>query len=111
MLNLLVLLKTKKERGGKKEMMFINGPKTSKVSFISVYEHLNMEKQVFERQCFLCLLSQGSSWLHVGTDQPFKSISIGAASQVWAIARDGAAFYRGSVSPQNPAGQWGKNEN
>lgn len=52
------------------------------------------------------ILSQGSSWLHVGTDQPFKSISVGAASQVWAIARDGSAFYRGSVSPQSPAGQW-----
>ncbi|KAM4525259.1 tectonin beta-propeller repeat-containing protein 1 isoform 2-T2 [Odontesthes bonariensis] len=50
------------------------------------------------------LTPAGSSWLHVGTDQPFKSISIGAASQVWAIARDGSAFYRGSVSPQSPAG-------
>uniref|UniRef100_UPI003AAB4975 tectonin beta-propeller repeat-containing protein 1-like n=1 Tax=Centroberyx gerrardi TaxID=166262 RepID=UPI003AAB4975 len=50
------------------------------------------------------LTPAGSSWLHVGTDQPFKSISIGAANQVWAIARDGSAFYRGSVSPQNPAG-------
>ncbi|TWW81498.1 Tectonin beta-propeller repeat-containing protein 1 [Takifugu flavidus] len=50
------------------------------------------------------LTPAGSSWLHVGTDQPFKSISIGAASQVWAIARDGSAFYRGSVCPQNPAG-------
>ncbi|KAM9715861.1 tectonin beta-propeller repeat-containing protein 1 [Menidia menidia] len=50
------------------------------------------------------LTPAGSSWLHVGTDQPFKSISIGASSQVWAIARDGSAFYRGSVSPQSPAG-------
>ncbi|XP_060757724.1 tectonin beta-propeller repeat-containing protein 1 isoform X2 [Neoarius graeffei] len=47
----------------------------------------------------------GSSWLHVGTDQPFKSISIGGGHQVWAIARDGAVFYRGSVSAQNPAGE------
>ncbi|CAK6964823.1 tectonin beta-propeller repeat-containing protein 1 isoform X1 [Scomber scombrus] len=47
----------------------------------------------------------GSSWLHVGTDQPFKSISIGGANQVWAIAKDGAVFYRGSVSAQNPAGE------
>ncbi|KAM6913664.1 tectonin beta-propeller repeat-containing protein 1 isoform 2-T2 [Lycodopsis pacificus] len=47
----------------------------------------------------------GSSWLHVGTDQPFKSISIGGANQVWAITKDGAVFYRGSVSPQNPAGE------
>lgn len=48
---------------------------------------------------------QGGSWLHVGTDQPFKSISIGGANQVWAIAKDGAVFYRGSVSQQNPAGK------
>ncbi|KAI4904006.1 hypothetical protein NFI96_024223, partial [Prochilodus magdalenae] len=47
----------------------------------------------------------GSSWLHVGTDQPFKSICIGGGHQVWAIARDGAVFYRGSVSSQNPAGE------
>lgn len=53
----------------------------------------------------VCLIPQGSSWLHVGTDQPFKSISIGGANQVWAIAKDGAVFYRGSVSPQNPAGR------
>ncbi|XP_051529764.1 tectonin beta-propeller repeat-containing protein 1 isoform X1 [Myxocyprinus asiaticus] len=50
------------------------------------------------------LTPAGSSWLHVGTDQPFKSISIGAVHQVWAIAKDGSAFYRGSVSAQNPAG-------
>lgn len=49
---------------------------------------------------------QGTSWLHVGTDQPFKSICIGSAHQVWAIARDGSVFYRGSVSPQNPAGEF-----
>ncbi|KAM9471956.1 tectonin beta-propeller repeat-containing protein 1 isoform 1-T3 [Salvelinus alpinus] len=47
----------------------------------------------------------GSSWLHVGTDQPFKSISIGGGHQVWAIARDRAVFYRGSVSASNPAGE------
>ncbi|KAL0993124.1 hypothetical protein UPYG_G00103560 [Umbra pygmaea] len=47
----------------------------------------------------------GSAWLHVGTDQPFKSICIGGGHQVWAIARDGAVFYRGSVSASNPAGE------
>ncbi|XP_056107468.1 tectonin beta-propeller repeat-containing protein 1 [Rhinichthys klamathensis goyatoka] len=47
----------------------------------------------------------GDSWLHVGTDQPFKSICIGGGHQVWAIARDGAVFYRGSVSALNPAGE------
>ncbi|XP_036682138.1 tectonin beta-propeller repeat-containing protein 1 isoform X4 [Balaenoptera musculus] len=46
----------------------------------------------------------GSSWLHVGTDQPFASVSIGGCYQVWAVARDGSAFYRGSVSPSKPAG-------
>nr|XP_055249161.1 tectonin beta-propeller repeat-containing protein 1 isoform X4 [Gorilla gorilla gorilla] len=46
----------------------------------------------------------GSSWLHIGTDQPFASISIGACYQVWAVARDGSAFYRGSVYPSQPAG-------
>ncbi|KAM8836862.1 tectonin beta-propeller repeat-containing protein 1 isoform 1-T2 [Spinachia spinachia] len=50
------------------------------------------------------LTPAGSSWLHVGTDQPFKSVCVGGASQVWAIAKDGSAFYRGSVSPQSPAG-------
>lgn len=47
----------------------------------------------------------GSSWLHVGTDQPFSSVSIGGDYQVWAVARDGSAFYRGSVSPSQPAGE------
>lgn len=46
----------------------------------------------------------GSSWLHVGTDQPFVSVSVGGGYQVWAIARDGSAFYRGSVSSSQPAG-------
>ncbi|XP_054849483.1 tectonin beta-propeller repeat-containing protein 1 isoform X2 [Eublepharis macularius] len=46
----------------------------------------------------------GSSWLHVGTDQPFISVSIGGFHQVWAVARDGSAFYRGSVSPKKPEG-------
>ncbi|XP_004380917.1 tectonin beta-propeller repeat-containing protein 1 [Trichechus manatus latirostris] len=46
----------------------------------------------------------GSSWLHVGTDQPFTCVSVGACHQVWAVARDGSAFYRGSVSPSQPAG-------
>uniref|UniRef100_G3TQG2 Tectonin beta-propeller repeat-containing protein 1 n=1 Tax=Loxodonta africana TaxID=9785 RepID=G3TQG2_LOXAF len=46
----------------------------------------------------------GSSWLHVGTDQPFACVSVGACHQVWAVALDGSAFYRGSVSPSQPAG-------
>uniref|UniRef100_H3AXP5 Tectonin beta-propeller repeat-containing protein 1 n=1 Tax=Latimeria chalumnae TaxID=7897 RepID=H3AXP5_LATCH len=46
----------------------------------------------------------GTSWLHVGTDQPFTSVSVGGYHQVWAIARDGSAFYRGSVSQENLAG-------
>ncbi|XP_017339163.1 tectonin beta-propeller repeat-containing protein 1 [Ictalurus punctatus] len=50
------------------------------------------------------LTPAGTSWLHVGTDQPFKSVSIGGVYQVWAVARDGSTFYRGAVSSQNPAG-------
>ncbi|OCT61572.1 hypothetical protein XELAEV_18047600mg [Xenopus laevis] len=46
----------------------------------------------------------GSSWLHVGTDQPFISVSVRGCLQVWGIARDGSAFYRGSVSLSQPAG-------
>ncbi|XP_012681012.2 tectonin beta-propeller repeat-containing protein 1 isoform X2 [Clupea harengus] len=65
---------------------------------------------ISERGDILCRLGvtrdnpAGSSWLHVGTDQPFCSISIGGGHQVWAIARDNSVFYRGSVSAQNPAG-------
>ncbi|XP_033023021.1 tectonin beta-propeller repeat-containing protein 1 [Lacerta agilis] len=57
--------------------------------------------------CRLCITPQnpaGTSWLHVGTDQPFVSVSIGAFHQVWAVARDGSIFYRGSVSPKKPEG-------
>lgn len=43
--------------------------------------------------------------MHVGTDQPFTSVSIGACYQVWAVARDGSAFYRSSVSPSRPNGE------
>ncbi|XP_062386930.1 tectonin beta-propeller repeat-containing protein 1 [Sardina pilchardus] len=65
---------------------------------------------ISERGDVLCRLGvtrespAGSSWLHVGTSQPFCSISIGGGHQVWAIARDYSVFYRGSVSAQNPAG-------
>ncbi|KAL2101174.1 hypothetical protein ACEWY4_002935 [Coilia grayii] len=65
---------------------------------------------ISERGDVLCRLGvtrdnpAGNSWLHVGTDQPFRSISIGGGHQVWAIARDNSVFYRGSVSAQNPAG-------
>ena len=43
--------------------------------------------------------------MHVGTDQPFTSVSIGACYQVWAVAKDGSAFYRSSVSPSRPNGE------
>ncbi|XP_067317592.1 tectonin beta-propeller repeat-containing protein 1 [Anolis sagrei] len=46
----------------------------------------------------------GASWLHVGTDQPFLSVSIGSFHQVWAVAQDGSVFFRGSVSPKKPEG-------
>ncbi|KAM3826503.1 tectonin beta-propeller repeat-containing protein 1 isoform 2-T3 [Vipera latastei] len=47
----------------------------------------------------------GTSWLHVGTDQPFVSVSIGMFHQVWAVAQDGSAFCRGSVSFKKPEGE------
>uniref|UniRef100_A0A3B5A0T5 Tectonin beta-propeller repeat-containing protein 1 n=1 Tax=Stegastes partitus TaxID=144197 RepID=A0A3B5A0T5_9TELE len=75
----------------------------SSVDVVSVWAISN-KGDVLCRLGVTALTPAGSSWLHVGTDQPFKSISIGAASQVWAIARDGSAFYRGSVSAQSPAG-------
>ncbi|KAM8889643.1 tectonin beta-propeller repeat-containing protein 1 [Synchiropus picturatus] len=65
---------------------------------------ISKKGEVLCRRGVTALIPAGSSWLHVGTDQPFKSISIGAAGQVWAIAKDGSAFYRGSVSSENPAG-------
>ncbi|XP_051905239.1 tectonin beta-propeller repeat-containing protein 1 isoform X2 [Hippocampus zosterae] len=87
----------------------------SDISLMSYLAHSSMEQvplwALSDKGDVLCRLGvtpqnpAGSSWLHVGTDQPFKSISIGGASQVWAIAKDGAVFYRGSVSPQNPAGE------
>uniref|UniRef100_H9G635 Tectonin beta-propeller repeat-containing protein 1 n=1 Tax=Anolis carolinensis TaxID=28377 RepID=H9G635_ANOCA len=52
----------------------------------------------------LCRLGVGSSWLHVGTDQPFLSVSIGSFHQVWAVAQDGSVFFRGSVSTKKPEG-------
>ncbi|XP_070617355.1 tectonin beta-propeller repeat-containing protein 1 [Erythrolamprus reginae] len=47
----------------------------------------------------------GTSWLHVGTDQPFVSVTIGMFHQVWAVAQDGSAFCRGSVSSKKPEGE------
>ncbi|XP_026543150.1 tectonin beta-propeller repeat-containing protein 1 [Notechis scutatus] len=47
----------------------------------------------------------GTSWLHVGTDQPFVSVTIGMFYQVWAVAQDGSAFCRGSVSSKKPEGE------
>ncbi|XP_061160008.1 tectonin beta-propeller repeat-containing protein 1 isoform X1 [Syngnathus typhle] len=87
----------------------------SDVSLMPCLAHSSMEQvplwALSDKGDVLCRLGitpqnpAGSSWLHVGTDQPFKSIAIGGANQVWAIAKDGAVFYRGSVSPQNPAGE------
>ncbi|XP_017274045.1 tectonin beta-propeller repeat-containing protein 1 [Kryptolebias marmoratus] len=78
-------------------------PSNSSVDTVPVWA-ISSKGDVLCRLGVTTLTPAGSSWLHVGTDQPFKSISIGAAGQVWAVARDGSAFYRGSVSAQNPAG-------
>uniref|UniRef100_A0A7N8Y6C4 Tectonin beta-propeller repeat-containing protein 1 n=1 Tax=Mastacembelus armatus TaxID=205130 RepID=A0A7N8Y6C4_9TELE len=74
-----------------------------------VITHLTISLQT------VCLFSQGTSWLHVGTDQPFKSISIGGANQVWIIAErvpgfpaetPGAVCHRLGVGPMQPKGQY-----
>ncbi|XP_077590084.1 tectonin beta-propeller repeat-containing protein 1 [Stigmatopora nigra] len=87
----------------------------SDISIMPCLAHSSMEQVplwgLSDKGDVLCRLGvtpetpAGGSWLHVGTDQPFKSISVGGANQVWAIAKDGAVFYRGSVSAQNPAGE------
>ncbi|XP_077482271.1 tectonin beta-propeller repeat-containing protein 1-like [Stigmatopora argus] len=79
-------------------------PPDSDVDLVPVWAISN-KGDVLCRLGVTVLNPAGASWLHVGTDQPFVSISIGAASQVWAVARDGSAFFRGSVSPQTPAGE------
>ncbi|XP_063961190.1 tectonin beta-propeller repeat-containing protein 1-like [Lytechinus pictus] len=47
---------------------------------------------------------EGTAWMHVPTDQPFQSISVGGKFRVWAVARDGSAFYRNRVSDYNRTG-------
>ncbi|XP_077979887.1 tectonin beta-propeller repeat-containing protein 1-like [Glandiceps talaboti] len=47
---------------------------------------------------------QGRNWLHVPSDQPFQSISVGGNYRVWGIAKDGSAYLRNTVNPQNIAG-------
>ncbi|XP_077595606.1 tectonin beta-propeller repeat-containing protein 1 [Stigmatopora nigra] len=79
-------------------------PPDSDVDLVAVWAISN-KGDVLCRLGVTVLNPAGTSWLHVGTDQPFVSISIGAASQVWAIAKDGSAFFRGSVAPQTPAGE------
>ncbi|XP_067143428.1 tectonin beta-propeller repeat-containing protein 1 isoform X2 [Centruroides vittatus] len=47
---------------------------------------------------------KGINWIHVPTDQSFKSISVGGSYKIWAIGKDGSAFLRNSVSSKNPTG-------
>ncbi|XP_070581282.1 tectonin beta-propeller repeat-containing protein 1-like isoform X2 [Ptychodera flava] len=46
----------------------------------------------------------GTNWLHIPSDQPFQSISVGGNYRVWGIAKDGSAYLRNSVNPSNVAG-------
>ena len=49
-------------------------------------------------------LLQGTAWMHVPSDQPFQSITVGGSYRVWAIARDGSAFYRNGITDCNRTG-------
>ncbi|XP_046393744.1 tectonin beta-propeller repeat-containing protein [Ischnura elegans] len=48
----------------------------------------------------------GSSWdCVVGGEQPFVDISCGGHNQVWAIGRNGAAYWRFGINSASPTGQ------
>lgn len=52
------------------------------------------------------MLLQGISWAHVPADQPFTCISVGGSYRVWGVAKDGSAFLRNGVLPQEPVGKY-----
>ncbi|XP_066293154.1 tectonin beta-propeller repeat-containing protein 1-like isoform X1 [Branchiostoma lanceolatum] len=47
---------------------------------------------------------QGVSWLHVPTDQPMSSVSVGGNNRVWVTAQDGSAFFRNGITQKEPQG-------
>ncbi|KAG0417671.1 hypothetical protein HPB47_005434, partial [Ixodes persulcatus] len=47
---------------------------------------------------------QGTSWVHVAAEQQFESISLGAGLRLWAVGRDGSAYFRNGITLNNPTG-------
>ena len=58
-----------------------------------------------ELSCTIKFLYQGTAWEHVPSDQTLASISCGADKQVWAIGRNGSAYWRFGIAPSNPIGK------
>jgi hypothetical protein len=52
---------------------------------------------------------QGTSWEHVASDHTLASISCGADKQVWAVGRNGSAYWRFGITPSNPIGKYSHN--
>ncbi|PSN44218.1 Tectonin beta-propeller repeat-containing protein [Blattella germanica] len=50
-------------------------------------------------------LIHGTSWEHVPSDQSLASISCGGDKQVWAVGRNGSAYWRFGISPSKPIGE------
>ncbi|XP_071037435.1 tectonin beta-propeller repeat-containing protein 1 isoform X2 [Parasteatoda tepidariorum] len=48
----------------------------------------------------------GTNWVHVASEKPFRSISVGGEGAVWGIAIDGSAQLRHGVSASSPTGQY-----
>ena len=53
---------------------------------------------------FSYLSLQGTSWVHIPTELPFTSISVGSKYRVWATATDGSVWVRHGTSADNPLG-------
>lgn len=49
---------------------------------------------------------KGISWIHIPTEKPFCSISVGCDGVVWAVADDGSAQLRQGISSKTPTGQY-----
>lgn len=44
-------------------------------------------------------------WDHVPSDQPLICISCGFGQKVWAVGRNGSAFWRFGITDSNPLGE------
>lgn len=54
---------------------------------------------------YIIFCFQGLSWIHIPTEKPFCSISVGGDGAVWAIAEDGSAQLRQGISSKAPTGR------